>query len=251
MDDSSDQSPLAGRVALVTGASRGIGAAAARVLARAGAHVVCVARTVGALEELDDTIRADGGTATLVPLDLKDVEGIDRLGGALNERYGRLDILIGNAGVLGDTSPLGHVEPKSWDETLAVNVTANWRLLRAVDPLLRTSDAGRVVFITSGAAARAKAYWGPYVTSKAAVEALGRVYANETMNTSIRVNLFNPGPIRTRLRAQGVPGEDPASLDTPEQVAPAVLALCLPGFTETGRLYDYPQRRLLSFQAPA
>jgi NAD(P)-dependent dehydrogenase (short-subunit alcohol dehydrogenase family) len=239
------------RIALVTGASRGIGYATALALARSGAHVVAVARTVGGLEELDDAIRAVGGTATLVPLDVKDYAGIDRLALALNERYGRLDVLVGNAGVLGVPSPLPHVEEKVWDETLAVNVTVNWRLIRAFDPLLRASDAGRVVFITSGTVPLALAYWGPYVTSKAAIEALGRVYANETANSNVRVNLFNPGPIRTKLRAIAMPGEDPMTLDTPEQVAEHIVPLCFPSFADTGRIYDYPQRQLLSFRKPA
>jgi NAD(P)-dependent dehydrogenase (short-subunit alcohol dehydrogenase family) len=243
--------PLADRVALITGASRGIGAATALALARAGAHVVAVARTVGGLEELDDSIRAEGGSATLVPLDLKDCAGIDRLGAALNERYHRLDVLIGNAGVLGPLSPLAHVEPKAWDDVFAVNVTANWRLIRAMDPLLKLADAGRAVFITSGVAATLRAYWGPYAVSKAALEALARTYANETQTSAIRVNLFNPGPTRTRMRAQAMPGEDPAKLDKPHQVAEKILELCLPTFTQTGKLYDYPTKTLREFRAPA
>ena len=242
--------PLADRIALVTGASRGIGAATALALARAGAHVVAVARTVGGLEEIDDAIRADGGSATLVPLDLKDSAGIDRLGGALHQRYGRLDILVGNAGILGVLSPLGHVEPKVWDEVFAVNVTANWRLIRAMDPLLRLSQSGRAVFITSGVASTARAYWGPYAVSKAALEVLARTYANETASTAVRVNLVNPGPTRTRMRAQAMPGEDPAKLDRPHQVAEKILDLCLPGFDETGKLYDYPTKTLMNFQRP-
>ncbi len=164
--------PLTGKIALVTGASRGIGYAAALALARAGAHMVALARTVGGLEELDDAIRASGGAATLVPLDLKDYEGIARLGAALHERYQRLDILIGNAGVLGPLSPLGHVEPKAWDEVIAVNVTANWHLIRCMDPLLQRSEAGRVVLISSGVGMSPRAYWGPYAVSKAALDAL-------------------------------------------------------------------------------
>jgi NAD(P)-dependent dehydrogenase (short-subunit alcohol dehydrogenase family) len=242
--------PLADRIALVTGASRGIGAATALALGRAGAHVVAVARTVGGLEEIDDAIRADGGSATLVPLDLKDYAGIDRLGGALNQRYGCLDILIGNAGILGVLSPLGHVEPKTWDEVFAVNVTANWRLIRAMDPLLRLSTAGRAVFITSGVASTARAYWGPYAISKAALELLARTYANETESTAVRVNLINPGPIRTRMRAQAMPGEDPAKLDKPHQVAEKILELCQPSFTQTGKLYDYPTKALVDFRRP-
>src|SRR6266853_378999 len=172
--------PLGGRIALITGASRGIGAATALALAKAGAHVVAIARTVGGLEELDDAIRAAGGSATLVPLDLKDHEGIARLGAALAERFRRLDVLVGNAGVLGPLSPLGHVEPQAWDEVLAVNVTANWHLIRALDPLLRQAAAGRAVFVTSGVSVKVRAYWGPYAISKAALEALARTYAAET-----------------------------------------------------------------------
>ncbi len=243
--------PLADRIALVTGASRGIGHATALALARAGAHVVAVARTVGGLEELDDAIKAAGGTATLVPLDLKDYDGLDRLAVALNERYGRLDVLVGNAGILGPVSPLGHVEPKAWDEVFAVNVTANWRLIRAMDPLLRASEAGRAVFVTSGAAWIAHAYWGPYAASKAALDVLGRTYAAETATTPVRVNLFNPGPIRTRMRAQAMPGEDPLTLDTPDHVAEKLIELCLPSFTESGKVYAYRVKKLLAFREPA
>jgi NAD(P)-dependent dehydrogenase (short-subunit alcohol dehydrogenase family) len=241
---------LDGRIALVTGASRGIGAALAIALAKAGAHVVAVARTVGGLEDLDDAVRAAGSTATLVPLDLRDYDGIDRLGAALNERYGKLDVLVGNAAVVGALSPLGHVEPKAWDEIMAVNVTANWRLIRSMDPLLRASDAGRAVLISSGAASAALAYWGPYAVSKAALEMLARTYATETAETPVRVNLVNPGPTRTKMRASAFPGEDPLRLDTPEQVADAILPLCLPSFRDTGKLYDYPGKRLLEFRRP-
>jgi len=242
--------PLADRIALVTGASRGIGAAVALKLAMAGAHIVAVARTVGGLEELDDAIRAAGGTATLVPLDLKDYDGLDRLAASLRERYGCLDVLVGNAGLLGPLSPLGHVEPKAWDDVMAVNVTANWRLIRALDPLLRASDAGRAVFVSSGVAYMAMAYWGPYAVSKAALEMLARTYAAETTTTPVRVNLFYPGPIRTRMRAQAMPGEDPMTLDTPEQVAEHLLGLCLPTFNESGRAYSYRAKKLLAFREP-
>lgn len=231
--------PLAGRIALVTGASRGIGHATALALARAGAHVVAVARTVGALEELDDAIRAGGGSATLVPLDLKDTPGILRLAPALYERYQRLDVLIGNAGILGPLSPLGHVEPKAWDDVLAINVTANWHLIRALDPLLRAAPAGRAAFVTSGITSHPRAYWGPYTISKAALEALARTYAAETVSTRVRVNLFNPGPTRTRMRATAMPGEDPLTLKTADPVAEKIVALCLPELEETGRLYEY------------
>ena len=242
--------PLTGRIALLTGASRGIGAATALALARAGAHVVAVARTVGGLEELDDAIRAVGGTATLVPLDLTDTDGIIRLAAALLQRYQRLDVLIGNAGLVGPSSPLDHVQPKDWEEVMAVNVTANWHLIRAMDALLRRSDAGRAVFISSGAAHNMRAYRGPYSVSKAALEALARTYAAETISTAVRVNLVNPGPTRTRMRAKVMPGEDPMTLPPPEAVAEKIVALCLPDFTETGRLYDFPRDRLLAFQRP-
>jgi len=243
--------PLADRIALVTGASRGIGYATALALAKAGARIVAVARTVGGLEELDDAIRVAGGSATLVPLDLKDYAGIDRLALALHERFGRLDLLVGNAGILGPLSPLGHVEPAAWDEVMAVNVTANWRLIRTLDPLLRRSEAGRVVFVSSGVAAQAIAYWGPYAASKAALEVLTRTYAAETATTKVRVNVLIPGPIRTRMRAQAFPGEDPMTLETPEKVADKIVELCLPDLQESGKLYDLRQGRFLQFQPPS
>jgi NAD(P)-dependent dehydrogenase (short-subunit alcohol dehydrogenase family) len=242
--------PLSDPIALVTGASRGIGAATARALAAAGAHVVAVARTVGGLEELDDAICAAGGSATLVPLDMTDFDGLTRLAAALDERYGRLDILIGNAAVAGHSSPLGHVTPPDWDHVMAVNVTANWRLIRAMDGLLRRSAAGRAVFLSSGAAHDPRAYRGPYAVSKAALEALARTYAAETAATPVRVNLFNPGPTCTRMRAEVMPGEDPMTLPPPEAAAAKIVELCLPDFVETGRLYDFPWRRLKSFRAP-
>jgi NAD(P)-dependent dehydrogenase (short-subunit alcohol dehydrogenase family) len=243
--------PLAGRVAVVTGASRGIGRAAALALAGAGAHVVALARTQGALEELDDAIQAQGGTATLVPVDLKDFDALDRLGAALYERWGKLDILFGNAGLLGGLSLLGHYDPKIWDDVMAVNVTANWRLIRSLDPLLRASDAGRAIFVSSGAAQKCTAYWGPYSVSKAALEALARTYAAETVNTPVRVMLVNPGPLRTRMRASAMPGEDPETLKTPEDLAPHILRLASPDWGETGKLYDFPTDRVLAYQMPA
>jgi NAD(P)-dependent dehydrogenase (short-subunit alcohol dehydrogenase family) len=231
---------FSGRVALVTGASRGIGRAVALELAKAGAHVIALARTTGALEELDDEITALGGSATLVPLDLKDSEGLDRLQPALIERWGRLDILIGNAGILGPLAPLGHVSPKEWDNVLAVNLTANWRLIRALDPLLRASDAGRVVFVSSGAARKCLAYWGPYSVSKAGLEALARTYANETATTPVRPIIVNPGPLRTRMRAEAMPGEDPLSLRTPEELAAAIMRFAAPSWTGGALHYDFP-----------
>lgn len=243
--------PLAGRIALVTGATRGIGRALAVALARVGAHVVATGRTQGALEEVDDAVRAAGSTATLVPLDMRDYPGIYRLAEALNERHQRLDVLVGNAAVVGQRSPLDHVEPKSWDETMAVNVTANYHLIRSMDQLLRRATAGRAVFMTSGAAMHARAYSGPYSVSKAALNVLARTYAAETDSTPVRVNLFNPGPTRTRMRAQVMPGEDPMTLPTSEQVAETIVPLCLESCSETGKLYDYRAGRLLEFTQPA
>ncbi len=244
-------SSLASRIALVTGASRGIGYATARALAKAGAHIVAVARTQAGLEELDDEIRQAGGSATLVPLNLSDFDGIARLGAALHERHGKLDILIGNAGVAGPSSPLGHIDLKAWNDVIAVNVTANFQLIRCMEPLLKRSDAGRAVFVTSAAASKASAYLGPYAASKAAVETLARAWAQETAATSLRVNLFDPGPIRTRMRASVFPGEDPMTLDTPEQAAEFILPMCAPDWSETGKLFEYKSRKLLSFRAPA
>ena len=243
--------PLAGRIALVTGASRGIGYATAIALAKAGAHVVTIARTQGGLEELYDEITKIGGTATGVPLDLKDYTAIDRLGATLNERFGKLDVLVANAGLLGVLSPLGHIEPKVWDDVMAVNVTANYRLIRSLDPLLQKSDAGRAVFLTSGAAWIANPYWGIYSVSKAAVELMARIYAAETASTKLRVNIFNPGPIRTRMRATAMPGEDPMTLDTPENCAAKIVDLCLPAYTETGTLYNYRVKKFLTWTPPA
>ena len=243
--------PLANRIAVVTGASRGIGRAAALALAGTGAHVVALARTQGALEELDDEIRSLGGGATLVPVDLTDFEAIDRLGAALHQRWGKLDIVIGNAGILGEVAPLTHVDLKLWDAVLAVNVTANWRLIRSLDPLLRASEAGRAVFVSSGAAHKCTAYWGPYSISKAALEALVRTYAAETVTTPVRAMLVNPGPLRTNMRRAAMPGEDPMTLKTPEDLAPHLVRLSLPSWTETGKIYDFPRDTVLSPQGPA
>ncbi len=230
---------LNGRVAVVTGASRGIGYAAAVGLAEAGAHVVAVARTTGGLEELDDAIRARGGSATLVPLDLKDSPGIDRLGGALFERWGKLDILFANAGVLGVVTPLPHLDPKVWDNALAINLTANWRLIRSLDPLLRQSDAGRALFVTSGVTKSMRPYWGSYSITKAALDALVRTYAGEIANTSVRANLFSPGALRTHMRAQAMPGEDPDTLKSPDAVVPDIIRMLSPDYTENNVLFEF------------
>lgn len=210
---------LKGKVALITGASRGIGAAAAKRLAAEGAHVVLAARTVGGLEEVDDAVRELGGTATLVPVDLRQMEMVDAIGAQIYERFGRLDILIGNAALLGSLSPLAHASPSEVEDVFTVNTMANYRLIRACDPLLRRSDAGRVIMVTSGAAAAPIAYWGPYAASKAALEHFTLTYAAEVKATKIRVNLLDPGAVRTRMRAKAFPGEDPNSLPAPEQIS--------------------------------
>lgn len=243
---------LEGRIALVTGASRGIGRAAALAYAEAGAHVIALARTQGALEDLDDAIRAMGSTATLVPADLKDLDSIDRLGPALLERFGKLDIFLGNGAILGPISPLGHIIAKEWDDVMLVNVTANFRLIRILDPLLQRSDAGRVILLSSGASWKRRPYWGPYSVSKSAVDALGETYANEVENTKIRVMMVNPGPLRTDMRANAMPGEDPMTLRTPEDLAPHLVTLASPEWNVTGKLFDFAEipPRVKSFRAP-
>jgi NAD(P)-dependent dehydrogenase (short-subunit alcohol dehydrogenase family) len=225
---------LAGRVALITGASRGLGAAAALAYATEGAHCVLVARTVGGLEEVDDRIKAVGGTATLVPLDVTDGAGIDRLGQALFDRFGRLDVLLGNAGILGTLSPMGHFEPKVFEQVMAVNVTANWRLIRSMDPLLRRSDAGRAIFVTSGASRRPIPYWGAYATSKAALDMMVGIYAAEVAHTHVKANLFNPGPTRTFMRREAFPGEDEAQQIPPEAHGESLIQLAMPSCTMNG-----------------
>ncbi len=229
---------LAGRVALITGASRGIGAAVARKFAEEGAHVVLVARTVGGLEEVDDSVKAVGGEATLVPQDLLEFDAIDRLGAALHERFGKLDILVGNAGALGVLSPVAHLEPEIWEETMAVNVTVNFRLIRSLDPLLRLSDAGRAIFVSSGVARKPRAYWGLYGTSKAALEHMVLTWAREVEKTDLRVNLINPGATRTTMRAAAMPGEDPMTLPTPEDLAPLFVDLADPACERHGEIVN-------------
>lgn len=241
MSESKDrpQGRLEGRIAVVTGASRGIGAAVAERFAAEGAQLILIARTVGALEELDDAIRAKGGRQpVLVPHDLRDFDGLDRLGASLHERYGKLDILVGNAGILGPLTPVGHIPPDIWQEVMDVNVTANYRLIRSLDPLLRLSDAGRAVFVTSGASSGLKAYWGPYAVSKAALEALVRTYAAEITKTNVKANLLSPGPIRTMMRAAAFPGEDPKTLRTPEEIAELFVALAEPACARNGEVVE-------------
>jgi NAD(P)-dependent dehydrogenase (short-subunit alcohol dehydrogenase family) len=232
-----------GRIALVSGATRGIGRAIALILAREGAHVVAVGRTQGALEELDDEIRQTGGAATLVKLDLRQGTDVDSLGPALFARWGRLDILMASAGVLGPITPVGHVSDGEWSETIDVNLTANWRLIRTLDPLLRRSDAGRAVFLTSGVSLRPRAYWGPYAASKAGLEALVKTYADEVANTPVRVNLANPGATRTGMRAKAMPGEDPMSLPAAAEQAARIVDLGLPDVSINGVVIDFSRPR--------
>ena len=233
---------LDNRVALVTGATRGIGRAVAIALAREGCHLVLTGRTQGALEEVDDEVRGVGGAATLITLNLQHADKIDALGPVLFQRWGRLDILVGNAGILGPISPLGHVTADAWAEIMEINVSANWRLIRTLDPLLRRSDAGRAIFVTSGAAAAKNAYWGPYAVSKAALEALVKTYAREVETSAVRVNLINPGPIRTAMRAKAFPGEDAAGLAAPADIAPRFVELALASETHNGATFDFATR---------
>lgn len=228
---------LDGRIAVVTGASRGLGYQAALGFAREGAHVIAVARTIGGLEALDDQITDAGGSATLVPVDLNDGEAIDRLGAVIFERWGRLDILLANAGILGLVTPLSHLDPKVWDDVMAVNVTANWRLIRSLEPLLKQSDAARALFVTSGEVSKCRPFIGHYTASKAALEALVKTWAHENEHTSICANLVDPAILRTAMRAKYAPGEDPKTVPLPETIVPDLIKLALPSTMENGKIY--------------
>ena len=240
---------LSGKVALVTGASRGLGRAVALALAKQGAHIIATARTQGGLEELDDEIKTAGSSATLVPMDITDYPAIDRLGAAIFERWKMLDILVGNAGVLGKLTPLPHIDPKVWDETMAVNLTSNYRLIRSMDPLLRMAPKGRAVFVTSGLAYKCFPYWGTYSVSKAALEAMVKTYAAEMATTSVRANLFSPGPTRTKMRATAMPGENPMTLPSAEEVAEQVVPMCVDGFVDNGEVYKFAELGLFKQSA--
>jgi NAD(P)-dependent dehydrogenase (short-subunit alcohol dehydrogenase family) len=232
-------SDFKGRIALVTGASRGIGRAVSVALAKAGAHVVAVARDVGRLEELDDAIRKEGGSATLVPMDMKDFAAIDRAGQAIFQRWGKLDALFGNAAILGPLTPLTHLQPSVWSDVMQINLSANWRLIRVFDPLLRLSDSGRALFVSSAVAHGARPFWGAYAVSKAALEAMVRTYASELAGTAIRANLLNPGPTRTGMRAAAMPGEDPMTLPAPEELTPLILELLSSDCDDNGELFTF------------
>ena len=231
------------RIILVTGASKGIGRAAALELAKAGNHIIATARSEKALTKLDDEILdATGRNATLIPLDLRDMNAIDRLAGALLDRFGRLDGLMGNAGVLGTLGPLENISPSSFAETLETNFTANWRLIRAVHPLLRMSEAGRALFVTSGVVPRPRAFWGVYAATKAALETMIACYADEIEKTPIRVNLFDPGAVRTEMRFKAMPGEDQLTLPTPQEVAATLPPYFAPEFTQHGQRLVFAKR---------
>jgi NAD(P)-dependent dehydrogenase (short-subunit alcohol dehydrogenase family) len=241
---------LKGRISLVTGASRGIGYFTALKLAKAGAHVIACARTVGGLEELDDAIKAAGGSATLVPFDLSDMEAIDRLGASIYERWGKLDILVANAGILGVIAPVAHVEAKIFDRVMTTNVTSMWRLVRSLEPLLVKSDAGRAILLSSGVATNPRAFWGAYAMSKAAVETMGRIWAEEMAHTPLKINMVNPGATRTAMRAQAMPGEDPETLPHPSEVAAKILPLASPEMTDSGRLFVVRENRFVDYRLP-
>lgn len=226
--------PLTGRITLVTGATRGIGYHAAIALAAAGSHIIATGRTQGGLEDLDDAITSAGGECTLVPMDLKNFDGIDQLGGIINERWGRLDGLFGNAGILGDITPANQVEPKVFEDVFAINMTANYRLIRSLDPLMRMSDSARALFVTSSVSVTRPGFWGAYAASKSALDAFVQVYAQEIEITKIRVNLLNPGGTATKMRAKAAPGEDPTTLPKPEDIAPLIVDMLSPDYQENG-----------------
>jgi NAD(P)-dependent dehydrogenase (short-subunit alcohol dehydrogenase family) len=232
---------LKDRIALITGASRGLGRALALAFAGEGAHVLLLARSLATLGRVDDEVRAFGGKASLIPLDLADGPAIDALGPSLYERYGRLDVLVGNAAILGALSPLPHISSAHWDRVFAINVTANWRLIRTLDPLLRRSDAARVIFVTSSVAQSCRPYWAPYSVSKAAIEALAKTYANETAGTPIKVNLVDPGAMATRMRAEAYPGEDPAKHPKPEELTEIFVRLAMPATQSSGEIFPPEQ----------
>lgn len=232
---------LEGRIALVTGASRGIGRAIAKRFVTEGATVIAVGRTQGALEELDDEVRSEGGSLVLVPADLRDEKTIDHMAASIYQRYGKLDILIGNAGVLGALSPLAHTKPKDWDDVLKTNLTVNWQLIRYMEPLLKQSDAGRAVFVTSSVGHVPRAYWGAYAVSKAGLEMMARMWADETEKTNIRVNLYDPGRTRTRMRASAYPGEDESTVPAPESHGDAMVQLASPACTLHGEMVEAPR----------
>lgn len=230
---------LEGRIAVITGASRGIGRAVALRYASEGAHVILIARTIAALEEVDDEIQALGGKATLVPMNLREFDKIDQMGQALYDRFGKIDILVGNAGFLGDLTPMSHLKVKMWNEVMDTNVTANFRLIRSMEPLLKQSDAGRAIFLSSGTTKKPRAYWAAYAVSKAALENMVQTWSMELNKTNIKANLIDPGATRTRMRAQAYPGENPDSLKSPEVLTDLFVELALPTCDKQGEVVRY------------
>lgn len=241
---------LKGRIALITGASRGIGYHLSLELAKRGAHIIAVARTLGGLEELDDAIIKLGSSTTLVPLDLHDMEAIDALGASIHERWGKLDVLVANAGILGALAPITHTEAPIFQDVMTINVTSQWRLIRAVDALLRQSDAGRAILLSSGVAHSCRAFWGAYAASKAALEVIGRCWAAEVEETPLKINCVNPGATRTGMRAQAMPGEDPETLPSAEEIAARIAVLASPTLQESGRLFDARKNAFLNYHMP-
>ena len=233
-----DHVDLSGRLILITGATRGLGRAVAIAAAAAGAEIIITGRTIGALEEVDDEIKASGSSATIVELDMKDTAAMPRLAAAIAERWGRLDGFVANAAMLAALTPIGHLTPEAWDESVAVNLTGQWHMIRAFDPLLRAAPAGRAVLVTSGAAVGSRPFWGPYAATKAGLEALGRSWAGESEQTNLQINMINPGGTATKMRASAFPGEDPATLPQPEDIAPAFLMLLADDCPHHGELLE-------------
>lgn len=234
---------LSGKTAVITGASRGIGASVAKDFARHGAHVILIARTIGGLEKVDDEIKALGGTSTLMPLDLFELDALDQLGPTLHQHFPKIDIFVGNAAMLGTLAPLGHLKPDEFQKVMDLNVMANFRLIRTLDPLLKASPAGRVVFVTSGITKDLKSYWGEYAVSKVALEALAKVYAAECANTNVRVNILDPGRVRTAMRAQAYPGEDPAIRPHPDDIAHYFHGLVSDDCAKNGETVEIPSKK--------
>lgn len=241
---------LHGRVALVTGASRGIGYSLALELAERGAHIIALARTISGLTELDNQVRKKGASITLIPLDLHNMENIDALGSSIAKRWKKLDIMVANAGILGTLSPIAHIENKIFEDVFHINLISQWRLMKAVEPLLRESDAGRAILLSSSVAHIARAFWGPYAASKAALEMIARCWAEELKQTPIKINCVNPGATRTTMRAQAMPGEDPQTLPSPQEVAAKIVHLLSPHLKETGKLFNVHKNRFMNYHAP-
>ncbi|WP_407965077.1 SDR family NAD(P)-dependent oxidoreductase [Bartonella sp. C271] len=241
---------LTGCVALVTGASKGIGYHLALELATRGAHIIALARTISGLKTLNNEIKKKGASATLIPLDLHNMEAIDALNISIEERWKKLDILVANAAILGALSPIAHTENAMFEDILQINLTSQWRLMKAVEPLLLKSDAGRAILLSSSVAHCARAFWGPYAASKAALELLARCWAEELKQTPIKVNCVNPGATRTTMRAQALPGEDPQTLPSPQEVAAEIAYLSSPHLKETGRLFDVRKKRFMNYHIP-